>query len=133
MNPVVHFEMPYHDAARAGAFYTQVFGWKPRFLGEEMGNYLHLTTSETDACTTDHRGTINGGMFPFKPDWPMQYPSIVIAVDDIEAAMRRIIAAGGQVLGQPMTIPGIGAYVSFKDTEGNRNSILQPKDTGAAG
>ncbi|MCB1537798.1 MAG: VOC family protein [Rhodospirillales bacterium] len=126
MNPVVHFEMPYRDARRAGAFYEQAFGWKPRFLGEEMGNYIHMTTSEGDACNTDHRGTINGGMFPFKVDWPMQYPSIVIAVEDIRAAMDRVKQAGGEVLGEPMTIPGIGEYVSFTDTEGNRNSILQP-------
>ncbi len=126
MNPVVHFEMPYHDAKRAAAFYKQAFGWKPQFMGEQMGDYLHMTTSTEDACTTDHRGTINGGMFPFKPDWPMQYPSVVIAVEDIRAAMKRIDKAGGKVLGEPMTIPSIGDYVSFVDTEGNRNSILQP-------
>jgi predicted enzyme related to lactoylglutathione lyase len=40
--------------------------------------------------------------------------------------MQRIVAAGGEVLGEPMTIPGVGAYVSFVDTEGNRNSILEP-------
>ena len=72
MNPVVHFEMPYRDANRASGFYEQAFGWKPRFLGEQMGNYLHMTTSDADACTTEHRGTINGGMFPFKEEWPMQ-------------------------------------------------------------
>lgn len=126
MNPVVHFEMPYHDVERAGAFYEQAFGWKLRFLGEEMGNYLHVTTSEADACQSEHRGTINGGMFPFKADWPMQYPSVVIAVEDIHAAMARITAAGGKVFGSPMTIPSIGEYVSFVDTEGNRNSVLQP-------
>ena len=41
--------------------------------------------------------------------------------------MQRVEAAGGQVLGEPMEIPGIGAYVSFLDTEGNRNSMLQPR------
>lgn len=35
-------------------------------------------------------------------------------------------AAGGQVLADPMTIPGVGAYVPFMDTEGNRLSMLQP-------
>ncbi|TMH31553.1 MAG: VOC family protein, partial [Betaproteobacteria bacterium] len=34
--------------------------------------------------------------------------------------------AGGTVLGEPMNIPGVGAYVSFTDTEGNRVSMLQP-------
>jgi hypothetical protein len=50
----------------------------------------------------------------------------VIAVDDIRQSMEKVKNSGGQVLGEPMTIPGIGQYVSFLDTEGNRVSILQP-------
>jgi GMP synthase (glutamine-hydrolysing) len=38
------------------------------------------------------------------------------------------VAAGGEVLGEPMPIPGIGDYVSFFDTEGNRISMLQPAE-----
>ena len=38
------------------------------------------------------------------------------------------INGGGKVLGEPMEIPGIGIYVSFIDTEGNRASILQPTE-----
>jgi predicted enzyme related to lactoylglutathione lyase len=30
------------------------------------------------------------------------------------------------VLGEPMLIPGVGQYVSFMDSEGNRVSMLQP-------
>jgi predicted enzyme related to lactoylglutathione lyase len=51
---------------------------------------------------------------------------VVVAVDDIEKAMKKVVRAGGKVLGQPMDIPGVGRYVSFKDTEGNRASLLQP-------
>jgi predicted enzyme related to lactoylglutathione lyase len=41
--------------------------------------------------------------------------------------MEQVKAAGGTVLGEPMDIPGIGSYVSFLDTEGNRVSMLEPK------
>jgi predicted enzyme related to lactoylglutathione lyase len=71
-------------------------------------------------------GAINGGFFPKQPDWPAQYPSIVIAVEDIKDAVRKVTAAGGKVLGEPMEIPGVGHYVSFTDTEDNRVSMLQP-------
>ena len=71
-------------------------------------------------------GAINGGLFLRKPDWPAQFPSVVIAVDDIRAGMKRVVTAGGEVLGEPMAIPGVGQYVSFTDTEGNRVSMLQP-------
>lgn len=128
--PVVHFEMPYRDAARAMRFYDQAFGWQIQQLGAEMGHYLLATTatpeSTQDAPPQAAKGAINGGLFPFKADWPMQHPSVVIGVGDIRAAMARVKEAGGEVLGEPMPIPGVGEYVSFVDTEGNRNSIIQP-------
>ena len=125
-NPVVHFEMPYRDRARAAQFYSAAFGWQCQMLGEEMGHYLLVATASSDANPDGHRGCINGGLFPFKPDWPAQHPSIVVGVEDIQAAMARVTQAGGEVLGAPMEIPGIGQYVSFTDTEGNRNSMMQP-------
>jgi len=44
----------------------------------------------------------------------------------LEKSMRAVRGAGGEVLGEPMEIPGVGRYVSFLDTERNRNSLLQP-------
>ena len=127
MNPVIHFEMPYRDRQRAAAFYAQAFAWQTQHLGPEMGDYLLVTTAVSDVRADVPRGAINGGLFPYKPDWPDQYPSVVIGVEDIHAAMRRVVEAGGQVLGEPMAIPGVGDYVSFRDTEGNRLSMLQPQ------
>ena len=127
MNPVVHFEMPYEDKDRVEKFYTKVFGWNMQKFGKDMGDYVTAATTETDKNRMIKRpGAINGGFFPKKPDWPAQYPSVVIAVDDIKEAMKKVTTAGGKVLGEPMEIPGIGQYVSFTDTEGNRVSILQP-------
>lgn len=127
-NPVVHFEMPAESRERMIQFYENVFGWKTQMLGPEMGNYVLVETTETDENKMIKRpGAINGGFYPKKPDWPAQYPSIVIAVDDIQVAMGDISKSGGKVLGEPMLIPGVGMYVSFMDTEGNRVSILQPE------
>jgi hypothetical protein len=98
-----------------------------QMLGKEMSNYVIAATTETDENGRVKRpGVINGGFYPKKPDWPAQYPSVVIAVDDIKDAMKRIMLAGGKILGEPIQIPGIGHYVSFTDTEDNRASILQP-------
>ena len=126
MNSVVHFEMPYDDPARMAKFYEQAFGWQTKALGEAMGNYVLATTTETDEQGPKKAGAINGGFFPKKPDWPAQHPSIVIAVDSITDAIEQVRRAGGAVLGEPMEIPGVGQYVSFVDTEGNRVSMLQP-------
>jgi hypothetical protein len=126
MNPVVHFEMPYDNRQRMAKFYESAFGWQTQMLGEDMANYVLATTTESGDDGPKRPGAINGGFFARKPDWPGQHPSVVIAVDDIKTATRKIRDAGGVVLGEPMEIPGVGHYVSFTDTEGNRVSMLQP-------
>jgi uncharacterized protein len=127
MNPVVHFELPASDRVRMADFYTKVFGWQTKMFGEDMGNYVTVATSPADdkgRPTTP--GAINGGLYPVKQGDPAQYPSVVIAVDDIKEASGKVTKSGGKVLGEPVQIPGVGLYVSFIDTEGNRLSILQP-------
>lgn len=131
MNPVVHFEMPYEDKDRVAKFYEVVFGWNMTKLGAEMMDYVLAQTAKPSKINDEimknaARGTIGGGFFPKKEDWPAQYPSIVIAVDDIQKSMELVNKNGGKTLGEPMDIPGTGKYVSFLDTEGNRASILQP-------
>ena len=137
MNPVVHFEMPAEDRARMSKFYETAFGWQTKQMGPEMGDYVVVTTAETDPNDPTGRpttpGTINGGFYQKTDDPLSQYPSIVIAVDDIQAAMQDVAAAGGKVIGghlrngEPDEIPGVGLFASIIDTEGNRISLLQPK------
>ena len=43
---------------------------------------------------------------------PAQVPSVVVGVDDIQASMDKVRRAGGNVLGEPIDIPGVGKYVS---------------------
>jgi hypothetical protein len=40
--------------------------------------------------------------------------------------MKKVKEAGGELLGEPVEIPGVGLYVSSRDTEGNRVAMLQP-------
>ncbi len=126
MNPVVHFEMPYDNRVRMAKFYESAFGWRIKMLAEDMGYYVLATTTETDERGPKRPGAINGGFYPKNPDWPAQHPSIVIAVEDVRESIKKVAEAGGEVLGEPMEIPGVGQYVSFIDTEGNRVSMLQP-------
>jgi uncharacterized protein len=126
MNPVVHFELPAEDKKRMVDFYTRAFGWKTKQLGPEMGEYVVVTTTESDENgRPKNPGAINGGFFQ-KTDNPSHCPSVVISVDDIQAHVKKVEEAGGKVIGKPMDIPGVGQYVSFFDTEGNRVCMLQP-------
>ena len=132
MDPVVHFEMPYDDRERVARFYRTVFGWELQMLGEEMGNYVLAKTAKPGERVGHDAayGAIGGGFYQRNKDWPAQHPSVVIAVQDIQAAMKKVKEAGGEVLGEPMAIPGVGDYVSFYDTEKNRVSVLQPLPMG---
>lgn len=126
MNPVVHFEMPAEDRNRMAEFYAKVFGWQTQMLGEEMGNYVLVTTTESDENGPKSPGAINGGFFG-KTDAPhAQHPSVVIAVDDIEASMKKVTDAGGKIISGPHDIPGVGQHAYSQDTEGNVVSMLQP-------
>jgi hypothetical protein len=127
MNPVVHFEMPAEDKNRIAAFYTKAFGWKTQMLGPDMNEYMLVTTTEPhENGRPKNPGAINGGFYKKSADMPAQYPSVLIAVADTKEAMKKVIEAGGRVLGEPMEIPGYGLYMSFFDTEGNRVSMMQP-------
>lgn len=137
MNPVVHFEMGYFDRERMKKFYESTFNWKLQQMGKEMGNYVLAQTTETDAKgMVKTPGNINGGFYQ-KIENPLSHPpSVVIAVKDIQKAMKAVTANGGKILGamdesgkntmQPQMIPGVGLWISIQDTEDNRVSLLQP-------
>jgi uncharacterized protein len=133
MNPVVHFEMPAEDVSRMRKFYEGVFGWKTNQMGPEMGEYVVVETTETENRMVKTPGAINGGFYKKTASMSNFAPSVVISVDDINEAMKKVTEAGGKVIGgghkagEPDDIPGVGLYISILDTEGNRVGVLQPK------
>jgi len=128
MNPVVHFEMPAKDKSRMRKFYEQAFGWQTQQLGEDMGQYVLVTTAESGSDgRPKNPGAINGGFYQRTDDPVSQTTGLVVAVENLEESMRKATAAGGTLHGAPQDIPGVGRFVSVIDTEGNRVSLLQPK------
>jgi predicted enzyme related to lactoylglutathione lyase len=126
MDPVIHFEMPAEDRKRMIKFYSSVFGWQTQQLDPEMGEFVLATTTESDQNGNPKKlGTINGGFYQKTGD-VAQTTTVTIQVDDTKAYMKRIVAAGGKLSGEPMDIPNVGLFVSFFDTEGNRVNIIQP-------
>lgn len=132
-DPVVHFEMPAKDKKRTSKFYSSVFGWNMSQLGENMGDYLLAGSVEVDEKNMPKQpGAINGGFFEYKDEPGFNMPHLVISVKNLGESIKKVEDAGGKALGGmkgPGTvddIPGIGKYVSFVDTEGNRVGMLQP-------
>ena len=127
MDAVIHFEMPYEDHQRLATFYAKAFGWQMNRLGEEYGGYVTAMTAESDERGSKVPNTINGGFYDRKacPD-AQASTQVVIGVDDLAEAMRRVNEAGGRVAMEPMPIPNVGIYTVFVDSEGNRVALLQP-------
>jgi uncharacterized protein len=100
------------DAPSAMKFYSEVFGWQP---SEEldmgaMGKYQMFNRPH---------GMI-GGMMNKPPEMAHVPPNwqIYFRVPDINAAIDRIKANGGQILNGPMEVPGGDWIVNAMDPQG---------------
>lgn len=116
-NKVSWFEMPADDIDRASTFYNKAFGWRTPPMGAE-GVYA-LTTSADDYGNPIEIGGINGGIH-LRAKEADAGPVVNISVDDIDAALDQIVAAGGRVVQPRSVVEEFGLSMAlFADTEGN--------------
>jgi len=105
------------DAEAAMRFYTGLFGWQPSETMDmgEMGKY-HMFNRP--------HGMI-GGMMNKPPEMAQVPPNwqIYFRVPDVDAAVERIKANGGQVLNGPMEVPGGDRIVNAMDPQGAAFSL----------
>ena|SRR3990167_9059357 len=123
MDSVVHFEIPFDDAARVKKFYTDSFGWK---ITDVPGmDYVMVETIETDQKTQRpiKPGGINGGML--KRKMPGHGPTLVINVDDIDAAVKKSVTNGAKLVVEKMKVGDMGWTAYLTDTEGNTFGLWQ--------
>lgn len=124
MDPVVHFEIPMEDEERAKKFYGEIFGWKLNKMGNDYGGYVMVQTGPTDAQGMPERPAfINGGLMK---RGTVKSPVLVIAVDDCDATVAKVIAGGGKLVGEIMDIPHVGRYAYVQDCEGNVIGVIKP-------
>jgi len=109
------------DAAAAMKFYAEVFGWQP---GEAMdmgpmGKYYIFNRPI---------GMI-GGMMNKPPEMASVPPNwgIYFRVADLDGAIERIKANGGQILNGPMEVPGGDRIVNAMDPQGAAFSLHEKK------
>lgn len=115
MGRVVHFEITADDVQRARRFY-EIFGWKIADSGMPDAEYWLATTGEGQAG-------IDGAIMP--RSYSDQPVINTIDVDDLDAMIRKVKAAGGKIVGEKQNIPGVGDFIYAEDTEGNKIGILQ--------
>ncbi|MDD3654285.1 MAG: VOC family protein [Desulfotomaculaceae bacterium] len=115
MARVIHFELNADQPERAVQFYENVFNWQIiKWDGPE--DYWLIETGEV-------KQGINGAII--KRRHPGETTVNTISVVDIEEFMEKIRKAGGKVLTEKMTIPGVGYVAYCQDTEGNTFGIIQ--------
>lgn len=119
---VVHFEVPYDDADRARAFYSDVFGWAIQPVPEFDYNFVQTGPTEETGMPTEP-GFIGGGMFERQAD--VDRPVITIEVDDVTKALETIAAHGGSAVGDPQHVGEMGIAAYFTDCEGNLMGLWQ--------
>jgi uncharacterized protein len=109
------------DAPAALKFYSDVFGWQPSETMDmgEMGKYYMFNRPH---------GMI-GGMMNTPPQMAQVPPNwqIYFRVPDINAAIERIKANGGQILNGPMEVPGGDWIVNAMDPQGAAFSLHAKK------
>ncbi|MEX2282184.1 MAG: VOC family protein [Gemmatimonadota bacterium] len=123
MASVVHFEVPFDDKARAMKFYSAAFDWRLTDMPEM--SYVMAVTTPVDPSTQmpTGPGAINGGLFQRPKEAPN--PAIYVSVESIDAALKKVQAAGGKMVTPNTPIPGMGAYARVSDTEGNVIGLFQ--------
>ena len=114
-NAVNWFEIPVRNMDRAQKFYETLLGAPLR--REAMGPQTLAVFSYDEAGVG---GCLIDG--PDKPD-PASHGTLVYlnAEPSLDAALARVVAAGGKITTPKVTLPGdMGCFAHVVDTEGNR-------------
>ena len=133
MNRPVHFEIHASNMDSMQKFYEQVFGWKFQPMGDAYGGYRVIVTGENTLgapMTADMMG-INGGMTARRGPLPQNGAAVnafvnVIGVENVDATVEKVKAAGGSVALEAADMPGVGRLAYCKDLDGAIFGIITP-------
>jgi predicted enzyme related to lactoylglutathione lyase len=104
-----YIELPAADIAASKAFYTKAFGWT---LAEFGPSYAATTTGDVDVGLQGDASEAPAAPLP------------VIEVDDLDAALVAVTAAGGNIVRPTFAFPG-GRRFHFRDPHGNELAVMQ--------
>ena len=113
-------ELNSRNVEAAKSFYAAALGWTFEAMPVEGGD-PYWTIKNGDARV--------GGIFPLTAPEFANAPAHwlpYIAVDDIDARMAKITAAGGSVLRPAFDVPGVGRIGIVRDAEGATMGWITP-------
>lgn len=109
-------ELNTRDVAAAKAFYTAL-GWDAETSSEGGMEYTQFTVN----------GRSVAGMMAMPPNMPAEVPShwaVYFAVDDADAAVERVKAAGGQAVTDFMEV-SVGRFAFVTDNQGAPFAVIK--------
>jgi predicted enzyme related to lactoylglutathione lyase len=115
-NPVAFFEIVSPDAARARAFYTELFGWTAD-ANPAFGGYALVDTQAGEGAI----GAGIGGGIGAADEPGEAGVKIYMRVEDLEACVEKAEKLGGTLVVPPHDLPGdAGRTAIFTDPDGNQ-------------
>jgi uncharacterized protein len=112
-----HLAINADDVQRAKGFYEAVFGW--RF--EPWGPLDYYQVKDAGEGLL---GALQGRR-ELKPGAKMLGFEATMGVEDIDATIAAVKAAGGKILMPAIYLEGVGRLIYFEDTEGNLVGAMQ--------
>jgi len=109
MNRFTHFELASDDLEKTAAFYREVFGWQIN-KWEGPVDYWLVTTGDESTPGINGGLLVAGGGFSGTIN--------TIEVEDIDAALVKVLANGGEIVMEKGAIPSVGYQAYFKDNSG---------------
>jgi len=112
------------DHGKALDFYQQLLGWqKGTTEVGSIGTYQLFSAG----------GETIGGMFTKPPAVPMPFWLYYFRVGDIDAALKRVVAGGGEILEGPIEVPGGTWSARCVDAQGAMFALTGPRDRNIPG
>ncbi len=105
------------DLAASASFYSSLFGWEVKDQGPESGHYNMMELGGNAVA-----GAATIMMEGQPPAW-----TTYISVEDADASIDKVKAAGGTVFVEPMDVLDVGRMAVFADPTGAAAAVWQPR------
>jgi predicted enzyme related to lactoylglutathione lyase len=107
------------DPARAGDFYTGLFGWTKDVRHMDYGDYVIFNSG----------GRMAAGMMKTPKEWGPVPPHwlVYFAVDDCDKTVEKAKSLGAQVTVLPTDIPEVGRFAMLTDPQGAGFAVIKLK------
>ena len=111
-------ELATHDTAAAASFYSGLFGWSTN---------VNQSPTGADYTMFSNEGRPVGGMLAIQPEWGEMPPcwTVYLGTEDLDAALTKAKAMGGNSLMPVMDVPNIGRFTMLQDPQGSNFTLME--------